>query len=180
MIIDQLTGTLSDNLTDEIPVEQGTSTLKTTWQKILNLFRTNLSPTSGTPAMDGVATQGSATTFSKSDHVHPTDTSRASVTSLNDRVAKAGDTMSGNLTIMSGNLTISSTSQPSVILKNPLMDRTAQSLALDENSGIFFADANDSNVGRIDVTETTDGTSQISIRTIKTVSGNNVDNYVTL
>lgn len=38
MIIDQLTPTLSDNLTDEVPVEQGTVTLKTTWQKIKELF----------------------------------------------------------------------------------------------------------------------------------------------
>lgn len=43
MIIDQLTPTSSDNLTDEIPVEQGQLTYKTTWQKVLNLFKGNLS-----------------------------------------------------------------------------------------------------------------------------------------
>ena len=32
---------------------------------------------STTPAMDGSANAGSATTFAKGDHVHPTDTSRA-------------------------------------------------------------------------------------------------------
>ena len=42
MIIDQLTPTVSDNLTDEVPVEQGTATFKTTWQKILNLFKGNI------------------------------------------------------------------------------------------------------------------------------------------
>lgn len=31
----------------------------------------------GNPAMDGVASPGSAATWSRSDHVHPTDTSRA-------------------------------------------------------------------------------------------------------
>lgn len=42
MIIDQLSPTVSDNLTDEIPVEQGELTFKTTWQKILNLFSSNM------------------------------------------------------------------------------------------------------------------------------------------
>lgn len=92
MIIDQLTPTLSDNLTDEVPVEQGTVTLKATWQKVLNLFIPNLKATSGTPAMDGTASRGSANTFAQSDHVHPTDTSRASQTDLN--------TVSGNLTTL--------------------------------------------------------------------------------
>ena len=39
-------------------------------------------PTSGTPEMDGTASQGSATTYSRADHVHPTDTSRASQTDM--------------------------------------------------------------------------------------------------
>lgn len=92
MIIDDLTPTLTDNLTDEIPVEQATSTFKTTWQKILNLFRTNLTPSSGTPAMDGTASQGTANTFSKSDHVHPTDTSRASQTDMTSVTGTIGTT----------------------------------------------------------------------------------------
>lgn len=39
-------------------------------------------PTSGTPEMDGEASNGSAGTYARSDHVHPTDTSRASQTDL--------------------------------------------------------------------------------------------------
>lgn len=38
MIIDQLPATVTDNLTDEVPVEQGQLTYKTTWQKIKALF----------------------------------------------------------------------------------------------------------------------------------------------
>lgn len=38
MIIDQLTPVTADNLTDELPVEQGTTTFKTTLQKIRDLF----------------------------------------------------------------------------------------------------------------------------------------------
>ncbi len=47
MIIDQLSLTSSDNLTDEVPVEQGQLTFKTTWQKVLNLFKNALVQKSG-------------------------------------------------------------------------------------------------------------------------------------
>lgn len=42
-------------------------------------------PSSTTPAMDGTAAVGTATTYARADHVHPTDTSRvaASVTNAN-------------------------------------------------------------------------------------------------
>ena len=54
MIIDQLTPTSSDTLSDEIPVEQGTATFKTTWQKVLNLFKNNLALTAtDIPSTDG-------------------------------------------------------------------------------------------------------------------------------
>lgn len=80
MIIDDLTPTVSDNLTDEIPVEQGTATLKTTWQKGLNLFASGAT----TPLMDGGASIGIANSLSRSDHRHPTDTSRASQSDMTD------------------------------------------------------------------------------------------------
>lgn len=78
MIIDDLTPTITDNMTDEIPVEQGTATLKTTWQKGLTLFASG----AGTPQMDGTASTGSANALSRSDHIHPTDTSRAAQADL--------------------------------------------------------------------------------------------------
>jgi len=49
-------------------------------------------PSNANPLMDGVAAPGVATPYTREDHVHPSDTSR---------VAKAGDTMTGNLTISS-------------------------------------------------------------------------------
>ena len=61
MIIDQLTPTVSDNLTDEVPVEQGTSTFKTTWQKVLNLFKNNI--TASDIASTGGTVQGDITTL---------------------------------------------------------------------------------------------------------------------
>jgi hypothetical protein len=42
---------------------------------------TGLTPSSTTPAMDGVGAAGSATTYSRGDHVHPSDTSRAPLVS---------------------------------------------------------------------------------------------------
>jgi len=84
MIIDDLTPTITDNMSDEIPVEQGTATLKTTWQKGLNLFVSS----AGTPQMDGTAAKGTANALARSDHIHPTDTSRASQT---DMTAAQGD-----------------------------------------------------------------------------------------
>jgi len=56
--------------------------------------------------MDGTATIGTSTNFAREGHIHPSDTSRAAVTYVDTqdalRVAKAGDTMSGSLTIGSG------------------------------------------------------------------------------
>lgn len=50
------------------------------------------------PAMNGVAAAGSSATFSRGDHVHPTDTSRLST---------AGGTLTGGLTLSAGNLAVS-------------------------------------------------------------------------
>jgi hypothetical protein len=51
------------------------------------------SPSSTTPAMDGVGAAGSLTTYSRGDHVHPSDTSRAPLTS---------PTFTGTVTIPAG------------------------------------------------------------------------------
>jgi hypothetical protein len=55
----------------------------------------NGSGTPGTvaPIMDGTATVGTSTSFSRQDHIHPSDTSR---------VAKTGDTMAGHLSLPTG------------------------------------------------------------------------------
>jgi len=49
------------------------------------------------PAMDGTAAPGVATTFSRGDHVHPTDTSRAAASALAGYLPLAGGTMTGTL-----------------------------------------------------------------------------------
>jgi Chaperone of endosialidase len=54
-------------------------------------------PATVAPIMDGVAAVGTSTNFARQDHVHPTNTAN---------VAKAGDTMSGPLTLSSGVITV--------------------------------------------------------------------------
>jgi len=52
---------------------------------------------STTPAMDGTATVGAGTTWAKADHIHPTDTSRASVASVGAAGALAANNVGRNL-----------------------------------------------------------------------------------
>jgi hypothetical protein len=54
-------------------------------------------PSNTNPIMDGVAAPGVSDLYSRGDHVHPSDTSR---------VAKAGDTMTGALTLPAANPTV--------------------------------------------------------------------------
>lgn len=169
MIIDDLTPTLSDNLTDELPVEQGTATLKTTWQKGLDLFASGAS----TPLMDGTASTGSASALSRSDHRHPTDTSRAStadITALNNsKVSKAGDTMTGNLTASGSDIISKSTN---------ITDGTEVGSTTYSNSHVFLNDSANNNIGVLSSTFYNDTRQSVSIRSRRSINGSNVDAYL--
>ena len=52
---------------------------------------------STTPAMDGTATVGAGTTWARADHIHPTDTSRASVAAMTAAGAAAANNVGRNL-----------------------------------------------------------------------------------
>lgn len=54
--------------------------------------------------MDGTAAVGTATTYARADHVHPTDTSRQATLVSGTNIK----TINGNSLLGSGNLTISS------------------------------------------------------------------------
>ena len=54
-------------------------------------------PSNETPLMDGVAAVGTSVNYSRGDHVHPTDTSRASVTYVDDRCDSIGSDLSDAL-----------------------------------------------------------------------------------
>lgn len=52
-------------------------------------------PSASDPVVDGTASAGSSATYSRGDHVHPTDTTRAAVTSV---AASASINASGLIT----------------------------------------------------------------------------------
>lgn len=67
---------------------------------------THVSYSTASPVMDGTANAGSAGTVARSDHKHPTDTSRASQTDLNalkDSVSKKSDSNHGHATATASN-----------------------------------------------------------------------------
>lgn len=57
-------------------------------------------PSSTTPAMDGTAAVGTATTYARADHVHPTDTSRQATLVSGTNIK----TVNGNSLLGSGNI----------------------------------------------------------------------------
>lgn len=59
-------------------------------QAAVDAFSGSASPSDATPLMDGVGAAGTGGNYSRSDHVHPSDTAK---------VNKAGDTISGDLYI---------------------------------------------------------------------------------
>ena len=71
------------------------------WQKIKNAFAEPgdiPSAATATPKMDGTAAIGSSSKYAKEDHIHPTDTSRASasdLSSLSTTVGNKVDKVSG-------------------------------------------------------------------------------------
>jgi Chaperone of endosialidase len=56
-------------------------------------------PSNANPAMAGTAAPGTAATFARADHVHPTDTSRAAASALAGYLPLAGGTLTGNLSL---------------------------------------------------------------------------------
>lgn len=77
-------------------------------------------PSNDTPEMDGVAAPGISTNYSRGDHVHPTDSSRASVTALADEVTARTNkdlSLDGDIAAVDAKIHFSAS--------NPLMDGSA-------------------------------------------------------
>lgn len=77
-------------------------------------------PSNATPEMDGVAAPGISTNYSRGDHVHPTDSSRASVTALADEVTARTNkdlSLDGDIAAVDAKIHFSAS--------NPLMDGSA-------------------------------------------------------
>jgi len=81
----------------------GTNTTQLATTAFVLANASSVAPSNVNPLMDGTAASGVSALYSRGDHVHPSDTSR---------VAKAGDTMTGNLTIATA-------ANPSLILNKP-------------------------------------------------------------
>jgi len=79
---------------------------------------TGLAETSN-PAMDGTASAGSASTFSRGDHVHPTDTSRAASSHTHGNITNGGDITASAPTIASGDKLIINDESASKITNGP-------------------------------------------------------------
>ena len=74
-------------------------------------------PSNTTPQMDGVGAPGSSVNYSRGDHVHPTDTSRASATELADEVTARTNkdlSLDGDIAAVDAKIHFSAS--------NPLMD----------------------------------------------------------
>ena len=67
----------------------------------------SVEPSSTTPSMDGTAAVGTATTYARADHVHPTDTSRQATLVSGTNIK----TINGDSILGSGDLTVSGGSQ---------------------------------------------------------------------
>mgnify|MGYP007122041853 CR=1 FL=1 len=76
--------------------------------------------TSGTPSMDGTASLGSADTYARTDHVHPTDTSKQDTLVSGTNIK----TINNNSLLGSGNITISGGGADPATA-TPLMDGNA-------------------------------------------------------
>ena len=59
-------------------------------------------PSGASPVMNGTAAPGVAATYSRGDHVHPVDTSRAAASALASYLPLGGGTMSGGITSTGG------------------------------------------------------------------------------
>ena len=82
--IAKVSGTGAPGTTDQYQVTLSDGTHPTGTISVYNGSDGEGAPGSSTPLMDGTAAVGSATAYSREDHVHPTDTSRASAEDVSD------------------------------------------------------------------------------------------------
>lgn len=86
-------------------------------------------PSNAAPAMDGTAAAGIATTYSRSDHVHPTDTSRAAASHTHGDITNSGD-ITATATIASGDRLVINDESASKITNSSITFGDAQNLFL--------------------------------------------------
>lgn len=128
-------------------------------------------PSNAAPAMDGTAAAGIAATYSRSDHVHPTDTSRAAASHTHGDITNTGD-ITATATIASGDRLVINDESASKITNSSITFGDAQNLFLANNGtwqrpqGIFSVIANYDTytnkwVGNIDTSELYEGLTMV-------------------
>lgn len=128
-------------------------------------------PSNAAPAMDGTAAAGIAVTYSRSDHVHPTDTSRAAASHTHGDITNDGD-ITATATIASGDRLVINDESASKVTNSSITFGDAQNLFLANDGtwqrpqGIFSVIADYDTytnhwVGRIDTPELYDGLTMV-------------------
>ena len=115
-------------------------------------------PSTINPLMDGTASQGVRGEFARSDHVHPSDTSR---------VKKEGDTVTGNLLVKSSNI-----ESGTVVSTDNTLGNT---FGFTDNSS-----PTSSVIGTLRPIFRTDGRQGIRLQSSRTISGSPKQNYLAL
>lgn len=77
-------------------------------------------PSSTTPAMDGTAAVGTATTYARADHVHPSDTTRADAGHTHGNISSVG-TIASSAVIESGDSLVIGHGQSYNVIRSTLM-----------------------------------------------------------
>jgi len=77
-------------------------------------------PSSTTPAMDGTAAVGTATTYARADHVHPTDTTRADANHTHGNISSVG-TIASSAVIEPGDSLVIGHGQSYNVIRSTLM-----------------------------------------------------------
>lgn len=128
-------------------------------------------PSNAAPAMDGTAAAGTAVTYSRSDHVHPTDTSRAAASHTHGDITNNGD-ITTTATIASGDRLVINDESASKVTNSSITFGDAQNLFLANDGtwqrpqGIFSVIANYDTytnqwVGNIDTPELYEGLTMV-------------------
>lgn len=128
-------------------------------------------PSNAAPAMDGTAAAGIAVTYSRSDHVHPTDTSRAAASHTHGDITNDGD-ITTTATIASGDRLVINDESASKVTNSSITFGDAQNLFLANDGtwqrpqGIFSVIADYDTytnqwVGRIDTPELYEGLTMV-------------------
>lgn len=128
-------------------------------------------PSNAAPAMDGTAAAGIAVTYSRSDHVHPTDTSRAAASHTHGDITNDGD-ITATATIASGDRLVINDESASKVTNSSITFGDAQNLFLANDGtwqrpqGIFSVIADYDTytnkwVGRIDTPELYEGLTMV-------------------